>query len=54
MYISGELLLPMLLLVLGLGIFLVLKTRNLAWKIIGWALVAVIGLLLVLLTRTRQ
>jgi hypothetical protein len=43
-------LLPMLLLVLALGIFLILKTHKTAWKIIGWVLVAIIGLLVVLLS----
>jgi hypothetical protein len=42
--------LPML--PLALGIFMVLKTRKPAWKIIGWVLVAISGLLLVLSTWT--
>ena len=50
MFIEFGILLPMFL--LALGIFLVLKTHKPVGKIIGWALVAVIGLLLVLLTRT--
>jgi uncharacterized membrane protein len=54
MDISFSLLLPMLLLVLTLGILLVLKTHKPAWKIIGWVLAAVTGLLLVLLTWTGR
>jgi mannose/fructose/N-acetylgalactosamine-specific phosphotransferase system component IID len=50
MFSEFGILLPMVL--LALGIFLVLKTHKPVWKVIGWVLVAVIGLLLVLLTRT--
>jgi multisubunit Na+/H+ antiporter MnhC subunit len=42
-------LLLMLLLLFAIGVFLVLKTPNLAWKIVGWFLVASNGLLLLLL-----
>jgi len=50
MYISFNLLLPVFLLVLALGIFLTLKAHKTAWKIVGWVLVATMGLFLLLLS----
>ena len=52
MHILFPIWLPML--PFALGIFLVLKTHKLAWKMIGWALVAITGLLIVLLTWTGR
>lgn len=38
-----------LLLVLGIGVFLLVKARTPGWKMLGWVLIVIVALLLMLM-----